>query len=218
MTLQKHCSIGRSMPIGRRTNSNPTIGEHDEALIKALQQGGYHDEAETLIAAFDSLDDKAAVAQLFREASWLWGQKEFNELEVACEELLERNPNHYAATIYLVDGCLAQGKFSKSLKYALLGAELRPDSHNAHRAVGELQMLAGQIEEGVATLRDVLKKHPKAPMVHSDIAFGLYQLGHRKEAIAECDLGITENPQDMFCRATLARVVALPIEMQGKEE
>ncbi len=188
------------------------------ALVSALQRGGYHEEADLRIELFESLESQEIIQQLMREASWLWDNKQWEEMLAVSKEVLLRDPDQQGAMVYLLQGCLILGKYSESLKYAEQMAELLPDSHHALRAVGELQLLTGQFEKGLNTLRQVLDEDPTNSLVRSRIAVGLNEQGLRAEAIDECRVGIQADPQNAVIRAALAQIIAVPSEMHGKTE
>ncbi len=163
------------------------------AVVTDFYQGKLHlNWARRLLANEESIPEKYRVLAYYRYYADDLGRDAFKKAVVQCQRALERNPNDVIANIVFADYCRRDYVYgfdfiNNSLEQGKAAAEnairLRPDSHEAHYALGQILFCQKDWVHSVNEFnlaRDICPNHPA---IEYGTGFHFCLMGHEKEGL-----------------------------------
>jgi tetratricopeptide (TPR) repeat protein len=98
------------------------------------------------------------------------------------QEELRGTPQHALATLRLAQSALTRGDYQVAERLALDAVRLAPDSFEAHRVLGEVNLKTGDIARAVAALEAARTLQPESPSVHFQLAKAYQRAGRSRDA------------------------------------
>jgi TolB-like protein/DNA-binding winged helix-turn-helix (wHTH) protein/Tfp pilus assembly protein PilF len=163
----------------------------------APQDKQWEEKASVAVAKAVTLEPELAEAHLAR-GLLLWTPSNHFPHEEAAEEFhraLAGNPNlddahHYLAVIYLHTGL-----FDKAMKEAQDAVAINPSNTLARFRIGVILHHEGKYEEALAVLKTIPKEF-QAAVVARQVAWTLFSMGRKDEAVAMISEALKSNPKD----------------------
>ena len=107
--------------------------------------------------------------QLLEEAMAAYREGNFNQAEVRCRQILEREPDHIASMLVLAAVAGRFGVPRRGIEVVKKILELQPRHVDAHIQLAKLLRQDGKDDEAIAALKTAIEFAPKSAAAYNDL-------------------------------------------------
>ena len=135
------------------------------------------------------------------------------EAIAAFEEVIARAPRHGDTLLDLGILHREMGQMGRAISYLSQARQSLPERATYATALGTTYVLARRLEEGAATLKDAVERHPCSARARRNLAATLAELGRASEAAEHFRVAVALAPTDPQTRALEAQMVRAGVHL-----